>query len=155
MNGLIIKDDARYDYCEDFLKNSGHTFDANAELGFVIFPFMKPPNPIEYRDEFFARLNKNTLIFSGVTQAELSRKCIKYGLAYYPMIEERSVATKNAVPTSEGVIAYLIANRNETIAGSRILVLGYGVCGADLCKRLKALGANVYAMVRKDRKSVV
>ena len=68
------------------------------------------------------------------------------------MMEDTGVAIKNAVPTSEGVISYLIDNRIKTISNSQILVIGYGICGRDLAKKLKALGANVYALVRNREK---
>ncbi|MCL2577964.1 MAG: hypothetical protein FWE27_07940 [Defluviitaleaceae bacterium] len=152
MNGMIIKDDARYDYCENFLKNCGHTFNAAKNLNFVIFPFKGEVDLSKYDDSFFAELKKGTPIFSGVLNMALAYKCEKYGLEYHAMIEKRGVAIKNAVPTSEGVLTYLIANRNETIAGSRVLVVGYGICGSDLCKRLKALGADVYSLVRNREK---
>jgi len=52
--------------------------------------------------------------------------------------------------TSEGVISYIIANTEETLAGIRALVIGYGICGRDLCRRLRALDALVFALVRND-----
>jgi len=54
--------------------------------------------------------------------------------------------------TSEGVISYIIANTDVTLAGSCALVIGYGVCGRDLCRRLKALDAGVCALVRRELK---
>ncbi|MCL2224748.1 MAG: NAD(P)-binding domain-containing protein [Defluviitaleaceae bacterium] len=152
MNGIILKDDARYDHCENYLKNSGYTFDADKGSDFIIFPFKGDVNFCEYDGGFFAGLEKGTPVFTGVSNAKLAAECEKHGLEYHAMIEEKCVAEKNAVPTSEGVIAYLIANRNETIANSRILVIGYGICGSDLCKRLKGLDAKVYTVVRNTAK---
>jgi len=149
MNGMIMKDDVRYDHLEKFLIRYGHSFDVAKTPDFIIFPFK---DATDYGDDFFAGLKKGTPIFSGIRKSELAAKCEKYGLAYYPMIEEPSVAIRNAVPTSEGVIAYLISNRNATVFGSRILVIGYGTCGRDLCKRLKALGAQVFALVRSGER---
>jgi dipicolinate synthase subunit A len=155
MLGIILKDDKRYDYCENYLKNRGYTFCSPEtppqSLDFIIFPFMGVVDD-SYDDSFFAALKSTTLIFSGIKNAELSEKCEKYGLEYHPIIEDRAVATKNAVPTSEGVIAYLITNRKKTIANSRVLIIGYGLCGSDLAKRMKALGADVHAVVRNREK---
>lgn len=152
MHGIIIKDDKRYDYCETFLKNQGFSFGDGKPLDFVIFPFMAQVDEKTYDDDFFAGLKKNALIFSGIRSAYLSDKCKKYGLEYHAVITAQSVAIKNAIPTSEGVIAYLVTNRVKTIANSRVLVVGYGICGKDLAGRLKALGANVYALVRNKEK---
>ncbi|MCL2352965.1 MAG: hypothetical protein FWC55_10580 [Firmicutes bacterium] len=54
--------------------------------------------------------------------------------------------------TSEGVISYIIANTDDTLSGSKALVIGYGICGRDLCRRLKALDADVCALVRRELK---
>ena len=153
MKGIIIKDDARYSYCEKYLKNRGHTFCGTDSTEFVIFPFVKDVEPSIYDDAFFADLRRGTPVFSGVRNEYIAAQCEKHGHNYHAIIDDRAVATRNAVPTSEGVIAYMIANRNETIVGSRVLVIGYGICGRDLCKRLKGLGADVYALVRNREKA--
>jgi dipicolinate synthase subunit A len=136
MNGAIIKDDARYDHCENYLKKRGYTFSPNEKINFVIFPFLGAVDISKYDDGFFSGLEKGTPVFSGVSNKTLVLICEKYELDYHAMIENKGVAIKNAVPTSEGVLAYLIANRNETVANSRVLVIGYGICGSDLCRRL-------------------
>ncbi|MCL2575902.1 MAG: hypothetical protein FWE33_05660 [Defluviitaleaceae bacterium] len=156
MQGIIIKDDARYHYSENYLKNCGYVFCENDtppdKLDFIIFPFMGKVDKFIYDDSFFATLKNEVLIFSGVKDIYIADKCKKYGLKYYVMIEKRAVAIKNAVPTSEGVIAHLITNSINTLTNSRVLVIGYGVCGRDLSKKLKALGADVYALVRNREK---
>jgi dipicolinate synthase subunit A len=150
-----MKDDARYAHCENYLKSRGHIFESAENLDFAIFPFMGVVDESVYDDDFFAALKSDAKIFSGVKSRYLSEKCEKYALEYHAIIEDRAVAIKNAVPTSEGVISYIIANRNETVAKSRVLVIGYGICGRDLSKRLKALGAEVYALVRNREKESV
>ncbi|MCL2198737.1 MAG: hypothetical protein FWB80_07425 [Defluviitaleaceae bacterium] len=151
MHGIILKDDSRYDYCEEYLKHQGFTFGGEA-VDFAIFPFMANVDEETYGDDFFAGLKKNAFIFSGIRSAYLSDKCKKYGLEYHAVITAPCVAIKNAIPTSEGVIAYLVTNRVKTIANSSVLVVGYGICGQDLSTRLKALGANVSALVRNKEK---
>ena len=156
MKGIILKDDARYYHTENYLRSQGHIFyelDTPPEnLDFVIFPFMKEIDKSIYSDSFFAMLTKEALIFSGVRNAYITEKCEGHKLRYYVLMEDRGIALKNAIPTSEGVIAYLITNRRSTVANSRVLIIGYGVCGRDLSKRLRALGANVYTLVRNREK---
>jgi len=156
LNGVILKDDARFYHTEDFLRRKGHVFyelgTPPEDLDFIIFPFKKAIDESIYNDEYFSSLGKKTIVFSGLRNAYLANKCVEHGLKYYPMMEDQSIALKNAVPTSEGIIAYLIENRERTVANSSILIIGYGVCGKDLSKRLKALGANVYALVRNREK---
>ena len=156
MNGIILKDDARYDHTENYLRNKGHIFyDTNMSpknLDFVIFPFKKEIDKSIYNDDYFAALKNNVLVFSGIRNAYVSEKCAEYELLYHAIMDDHGIAVKNAIPTSEGVITYLITNRSDTVANSRVLIIGYGVCGRDLSKRLKALGANVYALVRNREK---
>jgi dipicolinate synthase subunit A len=152
LRGIILKDDARYDHTENYLRNIGHVFleiDTPPDnLNFVIFPFMREIDESIFNDRYFAELRNSTLIFSGVRNTYVAQMCTEYGLSYYAIMEDRGIALKNAVPTSEGVIAYLITNRTRVLANSRVLIIGYGVCGRDLSKRLKALGAEVSALVR-------
>ena len=156
MDGIIIKDDTRYQYTESYLQSKGHVFHCPItppeDLDFAIFPFKANVDEFIYNDDFFAALGKNAVVFSGLRSSYLSGKCIKYDISYLPMMEDIGTKVKNAVPTSEGVIAYLIHNLRRTIANSRILVIGYGVCGRDLALRLTALGSNVYALVRNREK---
>jgi len=156
MNGMIIKDDARYQYTENYLQSKGHTFhkpDAKPQnLDFVIFPFKKAVDESIFNNGYFAALGRNTSVFSGLKSDFLAEKCAAHDIHYYVMMEDDGVKVKNAVPTSEGVIAYLVHNLGRTIANSRVLVIGYGVCGRDLSLRLTALGANVHALVRNREK---
>lgn len=156
MNGIIIKDDPRYNYTQAYLQDRGHTFhspDAGPRgLDFAIFPFKQNVDAAAYDDQYFAQLGKGVHIFSGVRSGYLAEKCAAHGLRYHVMMEDAGTTVKNAVPTSEGVIAYLIHNLQRTVHGSRVLVIGYGVCGRDLSRRLLALGARVSALVRNREK---
>ena len=156
MQGTIIKDDERYSFTENYLKEKGHSFCEPAAppggLDFIIFPFMGEVAAHTYDDGYFAGLKKSVRIFSGVYSPYLREVCGKYRLSYYVMAEDEAVKVKNAVATSEGVLAYLITKRSDTIANSRVLIIGYGVCGRDLAKRLKGLGANAAALVRNREK---
>ena len=49
----------------------------------------------------------------------------------------------NAIPTAEGCIGILLAERTRTLWGAEVLVLGFGPVGQALAVRLSALGAGV------------
>lgn len=159
MDGIIVNDDARYHYTKAYLQSEGHVFhspDANPHgLDFAIFPFKEKVDEIIYNDGYFAQFSKNVRIFSGIGSRYLAEKCEAHSLRYYVMMEDMGTAVKNAVPTSEGVIAYLIHNMQRTVANSRVLVIGYGVCGRDLSRRLSALGSRVCALVRNREKECI
>ena len=156
MNGLILKDDARYQYTENYLQNKGHIFHKPdvlpQNLDFVIFPFKEVADESIFNNGYFAALRKSALVFSGLKNDFLAEKCAPHDIRYYAMMEDNGVKVKNAIPTSEGVIAYLVYNLGRMITNSRMLVIGYGVCGRDLSLRLTALGANVHALVRNREK---
>jgi len=141
------------------LEGCGHSFCATnvppGELDFIIFPFKADIGISVYNDDFFATLNSSTLVFSGIRNAYVADRCAAHGLEYHVMMENNVVAAKNAVPTSEGVIAYIITNHINTLANSKVLVIGYGTCGSDLAKRLKALDADMYALVRNKEKEML
>ena len=158
LKGIIIEDDRRYHHMRTFLENKGHYICTNShvpkDLDFVIFPFAAELDQKQYGHGFFAGLKKGVLIFSGIRSGYIDGMCKQFGLEYIVMMENRGVAEKNAVPTSEGVIAYLITSMARTLEGSRILIIGYGNCGRDLAKRLKALGVCVTALVRNKEKEM-
>lgn len=156
LRGLIIKDDDRYDYVSSYLKEHEVIIDAGAEniqdLDFILFPFKEDINSEKYNNRFFESLSKNTLLFSGVRNKFLDKMSEIYNLDYLPLMEDKSVSLMNAIPTSEGVISHIIQNTKMPVFDSKILVIGYGVCGQDLCKRLSGLNANVYSLVRNEIK---
>ena len=63
------------------------------------------------------------------------------------------IALENAVPTAEGAIETAMRVMNVTVRGSRFAVVGYGRCGSELARLLKAMGAEVCGIARsgKDR----
>ena len=159
MLGMILIDDRRYAHTKNYLKGMGHIFcetDTPPEnLDFMIFPFADEINEDLYDNAYFAAVRKKSAIFSGIRNAYLAEKCLEHGLTYHVMMDDGQIAAKNAVPTSEGVIAYLVTNRNSTIADSRVLIIGYGICGSDLARRLTALDADVFALVRNREKELL
>ena len=159
MLGMILIDDRRYAHTKNYLKATGHIFceadTPSQNLDFMIFPFANGINEKLYNHAYFAATKPNVAVFSGIRNEYLSQMCLEYGLTYHVMMDDGEIAKKNAVPTSEGVIKYLVTNRESTIAGSRMLVIGYGICGSDLARKLSALRADVYALVRNREKEIL
>lgn len=156
MLGYMFKDDKRFHYAEEYLQDQGYTFaqdlSAPENLDFIVFPFFGKVDTTEYDSLFFSRLKKEAVLFSGVFNEYVAGQCQAGGWPYYPIMNDEAVKAKNAIPTSEGVIAHLIYNRNKTIFGSSILIAGYGIVGSNLAEKLQALGAKVYALVRSSVK---
>ena len=55
----------------------------------------------------------------------------------------------NAIPTAEGCIGILMAERTRTLWNSAILLAGFGPVGQALGVRLAALGAQVTVAARR------
>lgn len=55
----------------------------------------------------------------------------------------------NAIPTAEGCIGILLAERTRTLWGTNLLLLGFGPVGQALGVRLAALGADVTVCARR------
>ena len=156
LEGIIIRDDARYQYARDYLERRNFIFREPGEppenFGFIIFPFKEKIKPSLYDDSYFKKLKPCIQVFSGVRDHYIAGQCAEKKLNYHVIMEDSSVTVKNAIPTTEGVISYLIANRIDTVFNSRVLISGYGTCGKDLAKRLKALDSRVYTLVRNREK---
>ncbi len=64
-------------------------------------------------------------------------------------VKNEEFSVRNAVPSAEGALQILLEELPVTVAGSRILVLGFGRIGSYLAKILHALGADVTVVARK------
>jgi len=107
MRGMIIKDDSRYYFLEKYLLQKNFTFteenEPPANLDFLIFPFKENIDANIYNSDYFGKLKKDALVFSGVYNAYIDRMCQSSGLLYFAMMDDKGVAIRNAVPTSEEV----------------------------------------------------
>ena len=73
----------------------------------------------------------------------------------FDYFKDEVVTIKNTIPTAEGTIATAIAETEETLFGSRCLVLGYGKVGKTLAGYLGCFGAKVTIAARKERDRVL
>ena len=110
-----------------------------------------------------APLSGRSIFFSEREQAELCRKPVFAAmrdrlLRAYPKLEDARVydyaaredfAVRNALPTAEGAVELAMREYEGTMAGSRVLVTGFGRIGKLLSKLLHALGADVTVCARK------
>lgn len=94
-------------------------------------------------ESFMAKVTKDNIIFGGPFSEEVLANIKKIGAKVIDVTDIETFKMKNAIPTSEGVIAEIIHKLDCTIHGSKGLILGYGYCGKCLVKNLKDLGASV------------
>lgn len=96
-------------------------------------------------------LIKHKTVFAGRIPEEVRKKFDTNHITYYDLMEQESLAVKNAVPTAEGVILKILQEQKITIFNSNILVLGFGKCGKALVDRLYGLKANVFCEARRKK----
>lgn len=83
-------------------------------------------------------------IFTGIEQAYLK----DFPNVYYYM-QDKEVQRQNAVYTAEGTLFLLIDNTGRCIQDLLVDVIGYGMCGREIVKWLKALQVK-HRIVRRS-----
>ena len=75
------------------------------------------------------------------------RSMEKHGVLEYPMIAVNDAQTKhlfdNRYGTGQSTIDGILRSTNILLAGSRVVVFGYGWCGRGTAMRARGMGANV------------
>ena len=61
------------------------------------------------------------------------------------------IALENAVPTAEAAVELAMQLMDVTVRGASFAIIGYGRCGSELARLLKAMGGNVCAVARSGR----
>lgn len=95
----------------------------------------------------FIEKNPNSLFFVG--NSVINNKNV------FDYFKDEAVTIKNTIPTAEGTIAMAINETEETLFGSRCLVLGYGKVAKTLSSYLGCFGAKVTIAARKETDRVL
>ncbi len=109
-------------------------------------PYSREPVPIE-KIPLFAK--DNAVIFTGKECPALVKLCADHGYTLIDYFCREELQVMNAVPTAEGAIEIALREMAATLAGSRVLITGYGRIGRALAPRLKAFGAEITVCARK------
>ncbi len=99
-------------------------------------------------NENFAKLLVGKKVFCGLKSRFDELGSIWKGLDIEDYATREDFAVKNAVPTSEGAVAFAINQYKGTIHGSRCLVAGFGRIGKVLSRILSSMGADVTVSAR-------
>ena len=98
--------------------------------------------------EFIDTIDKKTLIAGSITP-EIYDLTNNKNIKIIDIMKNEELAILNAISTAEGAIEIIIANTNNIIHKSNILILGFGRIGKVLAKKLSGLSANVTCAARK------
>ncbi len=89
-----------------------------------------------------------SLLLGGMLSGTFKRYAAEHGITAIDYYDSEELQIKNSVPTAEGAIAECITRLPITVAGMCAAVFGYGRVGRTLASRLRALGADVFAVAR-------
>lgn len=103
---------------------------------------------VKLDENFFDLMETDSLFLIGIARPAIKELIIERGIKCVELARLDEVAILNAIPTAEGVLKIAIEETDYTIYGSKTLVFGLGKVGLTLAWRLKALGAESYAVTR-------
>lgn len=106
-----------------------------------------PSAPVQVTGAFFRSLPRGLPLIIGWAPPRL--KELTGHLKLIEATTDDELAVLNSIPTAEGAIAIAMEAAPVTIHGSRVLVTGYGRCGASLARMAAAIGAIVHVATRK------
>ena len=96
-----------------------------------------------------ASLPENTLVCGGKISPGLRSAAEKNGLRLADYMQRPEFVAGNAAITAEAAVAILMQRTDYTLAGSSVLVVGYGRIGRILSNKLCAMGVKTYVISRK------
>ena len=99
--------------------------------------------------ELLRAARPGALALGGMLSEEAKAIAADAGVELVDYFAREELAIRNAIPTAEGCIGVLLAQRKRTLWGSAVLRLGFGPVGQAVGTRLAALGAHVTVAARR------
>lgn len=99
--------------------------------------------------ELCACLEESKIVFTGKIDEPIKEMFFKKGISVYDYYAREEFAQKNAVPTAQGVLTFVMNHLPKTVCSLKITVIGYGKSGKAICKMFSSLGADVTSCSRK------
>ena len=99
--------------------------------------------------ELLRAAKPGAVALGGKVSAQAADIAQEAGVELIDYFAQEELTIRNAIPTAEGCIGILMAERSRTLWGSSILLTGFGPVGQALGVRLGALGAQVTAAARR------
>ena len=105
--------------------------------------------PITPLAELLRAAKPGALALGGKLSAQARQIAAEAGVELVDYFAREELILCNAIPTAEGCIGILMAERTRTLWNSAILLAGFGPVGQALGVRLAALGAQVTVAARR------
>lgn len=99
--------------------------------------------------KLYELVHKGQIVFGGALKSDILNQLEEKQIPYYDFMKQNGFAEKNAVATAEGAIAEAVLLMLGNLENSNCLVLGYGICGKEIAKRLMPNSQSVTVMARR------
>ena len=149
----VIGSDARQLAAGRALARAGYAVEGPEEIALADYILL--PLPLDAARTPLAELLRaarpGALALGGMLSEEAKAIAAEAGVELVDYFAREELAIRNAIPTAEGCIGVLLAQRKRTLWGSAVLLLGFGPVGQAVGTRLAALGAHVTVAARLAR----
>ena len=147
----VVGGDARQAAAARALARAGYSVGGPEKI--AVADYILLPLPLDAARTPLAELLRaarpGTLALGGMLSAEAKAIAAEAGVELVDYFAREELTIRNAIPTAEGCIGILMAERSRTLWGAAVLVLGFGPVGRALAVRLAALGARVTVAARR------
>lgn len=147
----VIGSDARQLAAGRALARAGYAVEGPEEIALADYILL--PLPLDAARTPLAELLRaarpGALALGGMLSEEAKGIAAEAGVELVDYFAREELTIRNAIPTAEGCVGILLAQRKRTLWGSAVLLLGFGPVGQAVGTRLAALGAQVTAAARR------
>lgn len=147
----VIGSDARQLAAGRALARAGYAVEGPEEIALADYILL--PLPLDAARTPLAELLRaarpGALALGGMLSEEAKAIAAEAGVELVDYFAREELTIRNAIPTAEGCVGILLAQRKRTLWGSAVLLLGFGPVGQAVGTRLAALGAQVTAAARR------
>ncbi len=100
--------------------------------------------------DMLSDINEKTIVIGGRIPLEIVEDLKNRNIRVFDYFEWEDFQIRNAYTTAEAALSIAMNSLNREVKGSKIAITGYGRIAKHLCSLLKALGANITVLARKE-----
>ena len=146
----VIGSDARQLAAGRALARAGYAVEGPEEIALADYILL--PLPLDAARTPLAELLRaarpGALALGGMLSEEAKAIAAEAGVELVDYFAREELAIRNAIPTAEGCIGVLLAQRKRTLWGSAVLLLGFGPVGQAQAESLGMQGAELARLAR-------
>ncbi|WP_449354042.1 dipicolinate synthase subunit DpsA [Virgibacillus natechei] len=99
-------------------------------------------------EELFAQTPEHCIIYTGTSNSFLDQTSASTNRRLVRLFNRDDMAIYNSIPTAEGALKLAMDEKDITIHGSNVMVLGFGRVGVTVARLFDSVGATVSVGVR-------